>query len=562
MPRGDKMIQETRAYKYALQCANDSSGRVGRYVRKQCQQWLDIADGKTSDCYVSEKAYKKIHNILKLMIHPDLNYDMTAALDDYAILFITAVLCTYNKNGGRKYTTGILEIARKNHKTFTAAVIFIILMLTEPRFSRLFSVAPDYKLSSELRLAARKIILVSPMLSKHFKITRDMITCKLTDIEYTPLAYSNDRLDGKLANAFLADEDGLMDSYPVEAMTSSQVTLTRKLGIIISTQYPKENSDFTDRVDYAKRIIDGVKEGGSIFSLLYEPDEEIAGQWQTNDNVLYQSNPFALVSSALMDNLREKREMATLYESTKSNFLCKHCNIQYKGIGTEGYVPIDKVQKCRIPKDDEFWRGKQVYLGLDLSLSTDNTAVAITTVIDGNIYARIMGFIPSDSVEIKSQKENFDYRKSIARGECIACGDDVIAYDVVENYILSLEKNLGVRVMYVGYDPWNAASTVQKLENADDPIRCSDIIQHSRFLHPATKLLEEKILNREFFYEENFLLENNFENARCVYDTNLNKYINKKKSNGKVDMLAALINAVVLLIEYEYLNKRVGCVII
>ena len=173
-----------------------------------------------------------------------------------------------------------------------------------------------------------------------------------------------------------------------------------------------------------------------------------------------------------------------------------------------------------------------------------------------------MGFIPSDSVEIKSQKENFDYRKSIARGECIACGDDVIAYDVVENYILSLEKNLGVRVMYVGYDPWNAASTVQKLENADDPIRCSDIIQHSRFLHPATKLLEEKILNREFFYEENFLLENNFENARCVYDTNLNKYINKKKSNGKVDMLAALINAVFLLIEYEYLNKRVGCVII
>lgn len=556
------MIKESRAYKYAVQCTSDNTGKVGRYVKKQCGQWLDIADGKDPDCYVSEKAYKKISGILKLMIHPDLNRSMFLALEDYAVLFITAVLCTYNKGGGRKYSTGLLEIARKNFKTFTSAVIFIILMLTEPRFARLFSVAPDYKLSSELRLAARKIIKVSPLLTKHFKITRDMITCGLTDIEYTPLAYSNDRMDGKLANAFLADEDGAMDSYPVEAMTSSQINLKNKLGIIISTQYPNDSNDFTDRVDLAKKVIDGIIERSNIFSLLYEPDDEIAGQWETDDNCLYQSNPAVYDKPEMLANLIEKRQMAILYESQRENFLCKHCNIKYKGTGTEGYVPIDKVQMCRISKSDEFWKGRRVYLGLDLSLSTDNTAVAIVTVEDGKIYARVMGFIPADSVDKKSKSEKFDYHKSISRGECIACGDDVIAYDTVEEYILTLEKNLGVTVVYAGYDPWNATSTVQKLEGADDPVQCVQVTQHSRFLHPATKLLKEKILKGEFFYEENLLLENNFSNARCVYDTNLNAYINKKKSNGKVDMLAALINAVYLLIEFEYVNKEVGCVLI
>ncbi len=435
-------------------------------------------------------------------------------------------------------------------------------MLTEPRFARLFSVAPDYKLSSELRLAVRKIILVSPMLTNHFKITRDMVTCKLTDIEYTPLAYSNDRLDGRQANAFLADEDGAMDSYPVEAMTSSQVTLTRKLGIIISTQYPKEDNDLSKRIDIAKKILDGREEIQNIFSLLYEPDEEIANEWEKNDNVLYQSNPFAADCPAFVDNLKEKREMAMRYNSFKSNFLCKHCNIMYKSAGTDEYVPIDKVRQCSIPKSDNFWKGRRVYLGFDLSLSTDNTAVAMVTVEDGEIYARVMGFIPADSVEIKSEREKFDYDKSIKHGDCIPCGDDVIAYDVVEDYILNLEKALGVNVAYAGYDRWNAASTVQKLENADDPITCVEIKQHSRFLHPATKLLKEKILQQEFFYEENYLLENNFSNARCVYDTNLNAYINKKRSNGKVDMVAALINAVYLLIEFEYLNNSVGCVLI
>ncbi len=57
----------------------------------------------------------------------------------------------------------------------------------------------------------------------------------------------------------------------------------------------------------------------------------------------------------------------------------------------------------------------------------------------------------------------------------------------------------------------------------------------------------EKITNGEFEYEKNTLLEINFENARCTYDTNMNRYVTKKKSCGKVDMVVALINAVYLL---------------
>ena len=40
------------------------------------------------------------------------------------------------------------------------------------------------------------------------------------------------------------------------------------------------------------------------------------------------------------------------------------------------------------------------------------------------------------------------------------------------------------------------------------------------------------------------MLEINFANARCTYDSNMNRYISKKKSAGKVDIVAALINAV------------------
>ena len=65
-------------------------------------------------------------------------------------------------------------------------------------------------------------------------------------------------------------------------------------------------------------------------------------------------------------------------------------------------------------------------------------------------------------------------------------------------------------------------------------------------LHAPTKLLKESILNKQFVYDDNRLLEINFQNARCTTDTNLNKYVNKKKSTGKVDMVVATINATYL----------------
>ena len=543
-------IAESRAYKYALWASGENNHAVGKYVRRQCREWLDIADGKNPAAYVDTREYDRTMALLGLMIHPDLHTAMPEALEDYALLFITALFCTKTPDGRNYYTDGLLEIARKNFKTFTSGVIFVLAMLKLPKFSRLFSVAPDLKLSSELKVAIRKIIKSSPLLEPYFRVMRLEVKCSVTDTEYTPLAYSNDKLDGKLAHLFLADEVGAMDSYPVEAMRSSQVVLKDKLGILISTQYPNDSNGLTDEIDLAKKQLDGVYDGKrKYFALLFEPDEEIKNNWEKDDNVLLQANPVAVGNADLMDTLRDMRTLAVLYEGKRENFLCKHCNIQYKGIGTEGYIDLMKVQECAVPEDVGFWRGRDVYLGLDLSLTNDNTSVAMVALDEkGKIHAKVWGFLPADNVEIKSAKEKVDYRRHIAAGECFSCGGEVIDYGFVERFILDLPKKYGVNIIQLGYDRYNALSTVQKLEaDEDNPIECVEIKQHSSVLHAPTKLLKEYVLRREFAYDENKLLEINFSNARCTEDTNLNKYVNKKRSAGKVDMVVSLINAVFLL---------------
>lgn len=557
-------IEKTTAYKYALSCTEEGNDKVGRYIKKQAVNWLEIADGESDTAYVNEKEWKRIKDILTLMMHPDTGKNMLVSLEPYALWLIMAVFCTFRRDNERRlYTTALLEISRKNYKTFTSAVIFIIAMLCEARFSRLFSVAPDYKLSSELRLAVRKIIKVSPLLVKHFKITREMITCQLTDTEYTPLAYSNDRMDGKLATIFLADEAGALDSYPVEAMRSSQITLKNKLGIIISTQYPNENNVLIDEIDLAKKMLDGIVEIDSVFALLYEPDDELIKDWETDDRVIYQSNPVAVRNPDVFDEIKKMRTMAVLYENKRENYLCKHNNIRYKGVGSEGYVNIDAVRLCAYEHPGDWWNGRTVYLGVDLSQTDDNTAVAMVTSDDeGLIHAAVFGFIPEERIDIKSKNEKIDYRRCIREGCCYGCGDEVIDYGFVEDFILHLEEKFGVTVADAGFDRYNAISTVQKLEAADNPINCTLVKQHSSVLHPATKLLKEYILSQKFRYEKNILLENSFENARCTEDTNLNKYVNKKRSAGKVDMVVALINAVYLLNENVLLDSGFVCQVI
>ena len=529
-----------------------------QYVRKQMQVFMDLCDGKDPKYEVSEEKVRQLVNITKILIMPKglkAGEPVFNCLCGYQWLFLTGTLCTVYRNNPKKrrYETGILEIGRKNFKTFTVAIIMIFLFLTEPQFSKFYSVAPVGAQSREIQSAIAEMIRVSPLIyeykgEKRFKILRDSITFRPLHSEYIPLSYSTSTMDSRLPNAFCADEvGGLPIAYPVEAMRSGQLNILNKLGFIISTKYPNIDNPMEDEVTYAKRVLDGIEPDETLFALLYEPDETKG--WETNDLILKQANPVSLEVPEIWEDLLKKRAKAVAVESARENFVTKHCNIIYQGMGTETYIDVNDVMACRRAQID--WRGRTIYVGLDLSQSDDNTAVSIAAVDeDNNILADSWAFIPEGRIEEKTVNEKVDYRRMIQTGKVIPCGDRVIDYAVIEKFIQDLPEKLGVAIQAVGYDRWNAISSAQKLEAGDEThpgLNMVEIRQHSSVLHPPTKLLKEKVLKGEFQYEKNPMLEINFQNAKCVEDTNKNKYVTKKKSRGKVDMVVSLINAVYLL---------------
>ena len=547
-----------KAYEYCKKSLNKTT--TPKYVKSQMKEFMEICENKNEKYIISQKKLKKIEGILKLLIMPkglkagQTLFDCSCG---YQWFFYVAILCTvYRDNENkRRYETGVLEICRKNFKTYTIGTIFILLFLTEPKFSKFYSVAPDGSLSREIREAIAETIKSSPLVYEHsgqkrWKILRDYIQFNPTQTKYIPLSYTTSNADGKLPNAYICDETGAMpSSYMLDAMRSGQLNILNKLGFIISTKYPTVDNPFEDAVSYSKRVLDGLEDDETWFSLLYEPDETKG--WETNDLILKQANPVSLEIPEIWDDLVKKRAYAIAVESARENFVTKHCNIIYQGAMSETFIDVKSVQDCKVSNID--WNGRVVYLGLDLSQTDDNTSVSMLSLDDDNtILAESFAFIPEDRIEEKSQVEKVNYKEFIRHGKCIPCGARVIDYSVVENFIMSLEERYNVKIQAIGYDRWNALSTAQKLENAG--YNLVEIRQHSSILHPPTKLLKESILSQKFKYTDNRLYEINFQNAKCQYDTNKNLFVTKKKSKGKVDMVISTLNALYL-IQQDCLNQ-------
>lgn len=161
-------------------------------------------------------------------------------------------------------------------------------------------------------------------------------------------------------------------------------------------------------------------------------DEEIKDDWTTNDDVILQANPLAIEVEAVYKDLISKRTKAISQEGLRENFLTKHCNIIYQGLGTESYIDVAEVQKCKVAKID--WSGRNVYVGVDLAISHDNCAVAISIVENED------GTLNKDQV----MRELSDY--SMVMNNC------AYAYSTMTQQRISKQNTMFLEVESIFYD--------------------------------------------------------------------------------------------------------------
>ena len=548
----NKEIFNHPAYKYALGIKNGNiivNNDVKIVTDRFIREVNDSLNGK-GDYYFDIRALDKVSKLLKLITMatgPRRGESAYDALAGFQWFFFVNIFCWRHKDDHslRRYNTATMLIPRKNGKTFISSIIFILLLILEPRYSKFYSVAPDLDLSSQLKTQVDSLIDGSPELARFFKVTNKEITCLVTKNTYKPLANSNNRLDAREPVAFLADEVGaLPNGYPIQAMQSGQNLVSNPLGIIISTAYDSLHNPMTAEIERAKdKIVDGELYDPTYFALIYRPDEP--KKWATSDKELIKVNPLSQEFPSVKKRLFKDREDAITYADKRQNFLTKFMNIFVDGAQAEQFVTENDLDNSELVQGYD-WYGKDVFVGLDFAESRDNFGLAMVTFDESHAkyVAKAWSFFPAGRINEKSKVEGWDYQHSENEGWGYSSGDTTIDYGFVEDFFFKLEEKYGVNIKGFGYDKWNARSTVAKFLAAGyDGI---EVPQNAKGLYPGTKLLRESIEDGNFAYDKNDMLKENFMNARMVTDSNLSYFLNKKKSNGKIDMVAAVVDAMSL----------------
>ncbi|WEU70110.1 terminase large subunit [Staphylococcus phage vB_SepS_BE22] len=545
----DNYIIEHPSYQYALSVVNEDV-ISGRYIKKECSKFLHELENDKSKYFFDVDMLETLDSLTKLINMADgMKEGVSAyeALGGFQWYFLANVLCwKYKENPKRrKYEKSLLLIGRKNGKTFLTGLIFLIFMMIEPEYSKFFSVSATKDLSSLIKEQMEMLLDKSPALSNHFKWLRSEVRFTAKKSSMKPLAYSLDKLDGRKAAVWLSDETGALPSrYPIDSMRSSQMNQLNKTGIIISTAYQTTDNPMTEEVDYAEKVMDGIIQDDKTFALLYKPDNP--KEWMSEE-ALYQANPILYDVPENYEMLDDERTMATEMPSKKSNFLTKHLNIFIDGDIEESFVTIDDLRQGKIAEEDFDWNGREVYLGIDLAETVDNTAVSMVYYDNDKdkFYTKCWSFIPQEKATEKSKRERINYFLMRDKGWAFLCGDRVISQRFVEDYVLGIEKKYNVIVKGIGYDRRNAISSVNRFIDEGD-YECIEVRQNSSSLGPTFKMMRDYIIDGNFLYQENELLENNYKNARITYDTTMNIYVNKKKSAGKIDGVYATADAMYL----------------
>lgn len=551
-------------YEKAIRYANNViAGKeiTTKEVIIQCKWFLVDLEKQNNDdfkYYFDIDEVQRIEGILSLLNFATglgvIGKSILEGLEDFQAFFLVNIFGWRFKDDKEKYRYRdvTLFIPRKNAKTFICALILIILMLTEDNYSEFYSICLDRELAGEVKKAITQIIQASPAVEQYFKISTTLsgkITCKLTNSFYQARTAEANRNNSIRPSAFIADEIGAFkDNKNISAMKSGQLNVKNPLRFKLTTAYAEDKSIMFDELDYIKKVFAGLVEDDRMFALLYYAEKEHL--W--DDTGLYQANPLRIEEN--YNEIRDNRKIALEKPSEREEYLCKHMNHFLPSNSGEAFINIEDLRKCKINSFD--WSGRQVWLGLDLAMTNDNCSLSMVTEEDGKIYGDSIAFVPEDRVPDKNKLEKINYYDYIKEGKCYACGDMTVDYGFIEDIIMQVEDKYGVTVMGIAYDRYNCLSTAQKLER--EGYKMVEVRQHSSVLHPPTKLLLEKILSKEFHYTENKLLEINFQNAKCTEDTNKNKYVNKKKSNGKVDMVVSLINAIYLLQQDVIFNSDGG----
>lgn len=279
-----------------------------------------------------------------------------------------------------------------------------------------------------------------------------------------------------------------------------------------------------------------------------------------DEAVWFACNPGLGHNLKLRDFRREARA-ARQSESAERLFRWLRLN-QWISTHTIGWLPLGLYDKTQWSRDEwrglkvmerrqaarDYLMGKRCFGGLDLSTTTDLTALTLLFPPQEGLDTWVTLFWawrPEDGVVEAEQRDHVPYR-DWARAEFLTlCPGDMVDFSMVEETVAWCAQVFDLDTL--GLDPYLSRTLTQRL--MERGISVVEIPQTIKEMSPAMKELERLMRAHELLHEHNTAARWCFGNVRCHVDGNENLKPMKNRSIGRIDMTMAwiIVMAVALL---------------
>lgn len=212
------------------------------------------------------------------------------------------------------------------------------------------------------------------------------------------------------------------------------------------------------------------------------------------------------------------------------------------GIPMEGYTYFFTYEETIPHPSRNFWR-LPCSMGMDLSQGDDFTAFTFLFPLSNeNFGIKTRSYISSLTLMRLPGAMRAKYEEFISEGSLQVLEGSILdmmeVYDDLDLFIQQEEYD----VRCVGYDPYNAKEFIARWEAENGPFGIEKVIQGART--ESVPLGELKILSeeRKLIFDQQ-LMSFAMGNAITMEDTNGNRKLLKKRSDEKIDNVAAMMDA-------------------
>lgn len=450
-------------------------------------------------------------------------------LDEFQERFIKEV---YDNPAGTR--RGILSIARKNGKSgLIAAIVLAHIVGPEARLNaQIVSGARSREQASLVFALACKMVTMSPELSKLVRIipsSKKLIGLAM-NVEYKALAAEGKTAHGLSPVVVILDELGQVrgSSDPfVEALETAQGAYDDGLQLVISTQAPTDADMLSVWIDDAIRSDDP-----HTVCHVYAADEDSEvidkKQWA-------KANP-AMGSFRSLIELEQAADKAARMPSFENSFRNLYLNQRINMVAA--FVSPGVWKAGNGPPGD--FDGP-VFGGLDLSATTDLTALVLACRIDGVLHVRPFFWMPLDSVADASKRDKAPYDVWVREGLLRTTPGKVIDYAFVARDIG--EICAGLSVAKIGFDRWRMDRMQSALQQAGVELPLEPFGQGFVSMSPALDALEADLLKETVRHGGHPVLAMCAANAVATQDPAGNRKLDKAKATGRIDGMQALAMA-------------------